>query len=75
MVRLEDYDDYCCVLMSPSDERDVDNQTPLHMSCCGSGFPFRVNLDVVRYLVERAHCDVSELLLQYKYLKQLNVLK
>ena len=65
MVRLEDYDDHCCVLMSPSDVRDVHNQTPLHYSC-GGGFPFRVNLDTVRYLVERAHCDVSELL-QYKF--------
>ena len=58
---LLDYDDYCCVLMSPSDVRDMNNQTPLHYSCCdGGGFPFSANLDMVRYLVERAHCDVSE---------------
>ena len=44
------------------------------MSCGGCVFLWRGNLDLVRYLVERAHCDVSELLLQYKYLKQLNVL-
>ena len=56
--------------MSPSDARNKSNQTPLHMSC-GVG----INFDTVRYLVERAHCDVSELLLHYKYLKQLNVLK
>ena len=74
MVRLEDCDDHCCVLMSPSDVRDENNQTPLHKSCSGGGLPWRVNFDTVRYLVERAHCDVSELLLQYKYLKQLNVL-
>ena len=60
MVRLEDYDDYCCVLMSSSDVRDVNNQTPLHKSCGGA---FSASLDMVRYLVERAHCDVSEWLL------------
>ena len=67
MVRLEDYDDYCCVLMSPSDVRDKYNQTPLHMCCGGLSLPWSVNLDMVRYFVERAHCDVSELLLQYKF--------
>ena len=60
--------------MSPSDVRDMNNQTPLHMSC-GGGVSLRVNLDTVWYLVERAHCDVSELLLQYKYFEQLNVFK
>ena len=60
--------------MSPSDVRDKLNHTLLHMSC-GGGFLWGGNFDTVRYLVERAHCDVSELLLQYKYLKQLNVLK
>ena len=61
--------------MSSSDVRGKNNQTPLHMSCGGGGPLWKVNLDVVLYLVERAHCDVSELLLQYKYLKQLNVLQ
>ena len=60
--------------MSPSDVRDENNQTPLHKSCGGGGLPWSYNLDMVRYLVERAHCDASELLLQYKYLKQLDVL-
>ena len=58
--------------MSLSDVRAMNNQTPLHMSCGGS-VSWSANLDIVWYLVERAHCDVSELLLQYKYLKQLNV--
>ena len=61
--------------MCPSDVRDMYNQTPLHKSCGGGGFLWSGNLDIVRHLVERAHCDVSELLLQYKYFEQLNVLK
>ena len=71
-------DVYWCVLMSPSDVRDELNQTPLHNSC-GVGFWGRANLDLVRYLVERAHCDISEYLTcsynWYKYFKQFDVLK
>ena len=50
--------------MSPSDVRDKNNQTPLHMSCGGvlewNIFYWSVNLDIVQCLVERAQCDVSE---------------
>ena len=60
--------------MSPSDVRDKNNKTPLHLSC-GVHFSFSVNLDMVRYMVEGAHCDISEFLLQYNYLTQLNLLK
>ena len=42
-----------------SDARDNKHlQTPLHMSCF-----YYVNLDVVRYLIEKAHCDISTYLL------------
>ena len=52
--------------MSPSDVRDKYKETPLHYSCSG-GLSWSANLDMVRYLVERVHCDVSELLPQYKF--------
>ena len=72
---FEDFGDYYCALLSSSDVRDKYNQTPLHKTCHG-GFWERVNLDLVQYLVERAHCDVSEYL-TYSYsisTLQLNVL-
>ena len=46
--------------MATSDTRDRWNQTPLHVNL--NCFCY-VDLDVVRYLVEKAHCDVSEYLL------------
>ena len=46
------------MLSSPSDVRDKLYQTPLHKSCAGDRLLGRV--DLVRYLVEKAHCDISE---------------
>ena len=40
----------CC-----TDVKDEDNQSPLHQACEGG------HLDVVKYLVNDANCDVSEL--------------
>ena len=55
----------CCGIMSPSDVRDKYNQTPLHRSCDGGllgRFNLSTQMDLVRYLVERTHCDISEYL-------------
>ena len=47
-------------LKATSDARDRWNRTPLYVNV--NCFCY-VDLDVVQYLVEKAHCDVSEYLL------------
>ena len=54
---LNDFDDYYCALLCPSDVRDKLNQTPLHKSCDGGPLG---RGDLVQYLIERVHCDVSK---------------
>ena len=46
-------------ILIPSDARGFWNRSPLHIICSFAD-EWSNNLDIVKYLVEKAHCDIGE---------------